>query len=125
MGMQGTATLRRGPNIHFKESSRMLEKIFEFLYLGQICVLEEAKTDIRESDYNVWMFLLTWCVLSAFAVSRVVFTFVKGVPSSKNSRYSNLCTSVSQSSCGRPCNTGRVGFCCILYSSNVYPPHIR
>ena len=61
-GMQpSTATLRRGASIFFKESSKMLEKIFEFLYLGEIAVLEETTTNIEEQDYNVWMFLLTWC----------------------------------------------------------------
>lgn len=57
-----TATLRRGPSIFFKESARMLEKIFEFLYLGQIDALEETTSNIKEADYVVWMFLLTWCV---------------------------------------------------------------
>ena len=63
-GLPTTATLRRGANIYFKESSKMLEKIFEFLYLGEIAVLEETTTNIREEDYNVWMFLLTWCAVA-------------------------------------------------------------
>ena len=57
-----TATLRRGANIFFKESARMLEEIFEFLYLGQIAVLENHNGSIDKGEYNVWMFLLTWCV---------------------------------------------------------------
>lgn len=53
--------LRRGASIFFKESARMLEEIFEFLYLGQIAKLEENEGKIDPDEYNVWMFLLTWC----------------------------------------------------------------
>jgi hypothetical protein len=74
-----TVTLRRGASIFFRESARMLEKIFEFLYLGEIAVLEDMNGNIDVNEYSVWMFLLTWyaprflqthnCSLSAKSVS--------------------------------------------------------
>lgn len=51
----------------------MLEEIFEFLYLGQIAALENNNGDIDKKEYNVWMFLLTWCAswLQVYATARV------------------------------------------------------
>lgn len=63
LGMQppSTSALRRGAAIFFKESAVMLEKIFEFLYLGEIAKLEEMNGVVDERDHSIWMFLLTWC----------------------------------------------------------------
>ena len=67
--------LRRGASIFFKESARMLKEIFEFIYLGQIAAVEEADGygNVEKDEYNVWMFLLTWCAALAIRRFRLAF----------------------------------------------------
>lgn len=74
---EGTAKLsnnglRRGASIYFKESARMLREIFEFIYLGQIAAVEDADAygNVDKDEYNVWMFLLTWCAAPASPIAR-------------------------------------------------------
>ena len=51
----------KGSRVTFKESAHVLQRIVEFMYLGEIADLEEGKSTSSEDDYNLWMWLLTWC----------------------------------------------------------------
>jgi hypothetical protein len=62
--------LRRSGRVFFRESSTVLERIVEFMYLGQIAMLEESAGCPSEDQYNTWMWLLTWCVLSSHGSAR-------------------------------------------------------
>jgi hypothetical protein len=50
----------KGSRVTFKESAHVLQRIVEFMYLGEIADLEEGKSTSSEDDYNLWMWLLTW-----------------------------------------------------------------
>lgn len=50
----------KGSRVTFKESAHVLQRIVEFMYLGEIADLEEGKSTGTEDDYNLWMWLLTW-----------------------------------------------------------------
>jgi hypothetical protein len=50
----------KGARVTFKESAHVLQRIVEFMYLGEIAALEEGSSATSEDDYNLWMWLLTW-----------------------------------------------------------------
>ena len=63
MAAMSTATsseIVKGSRVTFKESAHVLQRIVEFMYLGEIADLEEGKSTSSEDDYNLWMWLLTW-----------------------------------------------------------------
>lgn len=56
-----TNEIVRGARVTFKESAHVLQRIVEFMYLGEIGDLEKGSSTASEDDYNLWMWLLTWC----------------------------------------------------------------
>lgn len=57
-----TNEIVRGARVTFKESAHVLQRIVEFMYLGEIDDLEKGSSTASEDDYNLWMWLLTWYV---------------------------------------------------------------
>lgn len=56
-----TNEIVKGARVTFKESAHVLQRIVEFMYLGEIGDLEKGNSTASEDDYNLWMWLLTWC----------------------------------------------------------------
>jgi hypothetical protein len=54
--------------VTFKESAHVLQRIVEFMYLGEIADLESGESTSSEDDYNLWMCLLTWYAFHCFCV---------------------------------------------------------
>ena len=55
----------KGSRVTFKESAHVLQRIVEFMYLGEIADLEEGKSTSSEDDYNLWMWLPPGALMSA------------------------------------------------------------
>lgn len=66
MSTASTNEIVKGSRVTFKESAHVLQRIVEFMYLGEIADLEEGKNSSSEDDYNLWMWLLTWYAQTTF-----------------------------------------------------------